>query len=460
MSTETLRDLVARGEFLLAYDEAQQDLAARPDDIEIAYLAVLALARSGATDRAEDQFLGLGLDRGAQRGATGRLAEDIDALFARIAKDRALSPRGEDRTSLATIAAERYQHAFERHGGSYPGINAATMWLVAGELTRARQLAGHAGELAAGDDYWSVATRAEAALILHDVEAADALVKTAASTSDGAYAQRATTRRQLRLICQLVGADTAMLDALQNPPVVHYAGHRVTAPEEHGRFPASNEPDVATAIAARLDELQPAFAYGSLASGGDILIAEALLARGVELHVVLPFVVADFVEASVAEAGADWVDRFDRCLQAAATVSYAADGPHIGDDVPFQLCSAVAMGDALRQSRLLEAECTQLVVWDGDVGAHGIAGTAADVRTWSTTGRSTVIISSRPDDGPPSAPPVPVADAHDSAHRSPTRAARRALRRHRRLQHAHRSPDARIHGCRHDRPRPHGRPVR
>ena len=136
----------------------------------------------------------------------------------------------------------------------------------------------------------------------------------------------------------------------------------------------------------------PGFAYGSLASGADILWAEALLARGSELHVVLPFARQEFIDSSVAPAGEDWVERFEKCEAAAATVRYATDDAYLGDDVLFRYASELAMGLALLRARYLDAEIRQLAVWDGDP-AGGAAGTAVDVATWRRTGRAVTVIS-------------------------------------------------------------------
>ena len=70
-------------------------------------------------------------------------------------------------------------------------------------------------------------------------------------------------------------------------------------------------------MAEAIDARPVGFAYGSLACGGDILWAEVLLARGCELHVVLPFALDEFVITSVADAGEVWVRRFHQCLDAA-----------------------------------------------------------------------------------------------------------------------------------------------
>ena len=57
------------------------------------------------------------------------------------------------------------------------------------------------------------------------------------------------------------------------------------------------------AIADTLAARDVGFAYGTLAAGGELLAAEAVLARWGKLHVVLPFNEADFIAHAVRPAG-------------------------------------------------------------------------------------------------------------------------------------------------------------
>jgi hypothetical protein len=382
-----IRAAMARGEYLLAFDEATAAVEAHPDDVERHYLAVLALARAGATDRATAALASSGLEAAAT-GAPPALQEDVAALGARLAKDRALAAGGDERRRRAREAAERYEATYRRLGRSYTCINAATMWLVAGDATRSAELAEAARGLArqeGGDPYWAAATEAEAALLLRDAGAAtEALARAAAATDD--LAALASTRRQLQLVCELQGLDLAALAPLAAPTVIHFGGHMIG-----NRFRAEDEPAVATAIADHLERARVGFGFGSLACGADVLFAEALLARGAELHVVLPFAVEEFRQVSVARGGDTWLARFDRCLEAATTTTFSTTGGYLGDDALFNHCSRLAMGHALIRATFLAAAVEQVVVWDG-TAASGEAGTGVDVATWRRHGRTTTVI--------------------------------------------------------------------
>ena len=103
------------------------------------------------------------------------LQEDVAALRAQLTKDRALEATGAERTRRAADAAELYEAIYRRLHRSYTCINAATMWLLAGdepraiELARQAQMLCHEIEPRTDDDrYWQATTEAEAALLLGD----------------------------------------------------------------------------------------------------------------------------------------------------------------------------------------------------------------------------------------------------------------------------------------------------
>jgi class 3 adenylate cyclase len=387
---EAVKDAERRGELLTAVDLAEQGLAERPDDLWLKHRAVLALARAGATEEAARRFERYGLQTTDE--------DDIAALGARIAKDIALETTEEGRRAETVRALALYRSIHARTGGYYAAINAATLSLVAGQPEQARLLARAALDaLAANDErsYYAAATEGEAHLLLGDERAARRALERAASLHGGDYSSLATTRRQLRLVCALTGTDPAIIRILAGPGVAHFCGHRIAAVGAPGRFPAAAEQGVADRIDAELTRDTPRYAYGSLASGADIMWAEALLARGAELHIVLPFVRDAFIKSSVASSGRGWVERFDRCLDAAFNVTYATDNAFVPDDALFRYAGELAMGLALLRARYLDADVRQLAVWDGKPDL-GDAGTAFDVATWRATRRAVSVIPTGP----------------------------------------------------------------
>jgi hypothetical protein len=105
-------------------------------------------------------------------------------------------------------------------------------------------------------------------------------------------------------------------DAAGDAPrkVFLFSGHMIDAPDRATpRFPAAKAPIAAAAIAAALDRLDAGprdLAICGGASGGDLLFAEAALARGADLELYIPFDERTFLAESVDPAGADWHARY------------------------------------------------------------------------------------------------------------------------------------------------------
>jgi hypothetical protein len=389
------------GELFQAYDVAMQGLHRFPKDLRLKHRAVLCLASTNATAQAVDLFGRLGLDLAESEIASlaPNIRMDIPSLKARLRKDDALNAAGTARRAGFCEAATLYERCFRTEAAAdnpeayYPAINAATLWLLAEDRETAARLAHDVlARLAArpGEpSYYELVSAAEARLILGEVEAARALMVRAraeiSGTADADYRGLASTVRQLRLVVGANRIDPSVLTVLAPPKVVHYCGHIIAAPGAQGRFPADQEDRVRGEIERQLAAMDIGFAYGSLAAGADILFAEAVLARGASLNLVLPFNRREFIDASVRASGRGWLRRFERCLAAATTVHYTTRDRYLGDDQLFTYCSQLAMGLALLRARHLATEAEQLAVWDGEAPT-GPAGTAVDVANWQHSG--------------------------------------------------------------------------
>lgn len=103
-----------------------------------------------------------------------------------------------------------------------------------------------------------------------------------------------------------------------------FSGHMVDAPgRKQPRFPPAQEPVAAQAIGQCLAALEAGpqdLAICGGACGGDLLFAEAALARGTPLELYLPFDASTFVVESVDFAGGDWPARFAEATRRAVAV--------------------------------------------------------------------------------------------------------------------------------------------
>jgi tetratricopeptide (TPR) repeat protein len=270
---------------------------------------VLALARAGALDRAWDCFAAAGFDNAPEEPAAL-------AVKGRLLKDRAARAQGDEQRRLWLRSAEAYRRSADLRPSTYPLINAATLLLLAGEPGQAQEAARNVLDRIAREPeepetpYWRAATRAEALLLSDRRSEAEEALAEAMAEAPQAWEDHASTLRQFLLIHQALGQDAAWLEMLRPPRSLHFSG----------RIEVADAAEVTSAAADLLARERIGFGYGALAAGADIIVAEALLAAGAELHVVLPSDAESFARHSVDPYGTDWRRRFDAALAAAATV--------------------------------------------------------------------------------------------------------------------------------------------
>jgi class 3 adenylate cyclase len=162
---------------------------------------------------------------------------------------------------------------------------------------------------------------------------------------------------------------------------------------------SDEEPRLAGRVAEALDGIDARVGFGPLACGADLVIAEALLARGGELNVVLPFAEDDFIAESVLCGGVEWLPRYRACRDAAAAVHFATPGAYVGDDNQFVYNTRFAMGLAALRAKALGCEAVQVAVVSDkfrSLSKTGLAGTVADIGLWQVLGRETVTIPAGP----------------------------------------------------------------
>lgn len=162
-----------------------------------------------------------------------------------------------------------------------------------------------------------------------------------------------------------------------------FSGHMIDARDRaKPRFPPDQEPVAASAIAAVLDEAGAAandLGITEGACGGDLIFAEAILARGARLELRLPFDEATFLRESVAFAKAPtapdrWRERFHAARTHPRTrliLMSDALGPTPQGVDPYERCNEWMLEDALAAGpdRLLF-----VCLWNGG-GSDGPGGT-------------------------------------------------------------------------------------
>ncbi|MGB7404451.1 MAG: hypothetical protein WA906_02060, partial [Pacificimonas sp.] len=272
---------------------------------------------------------------------------------------------------------------------TYPLINAASLAVMGGNGERARELAQltleRLDDPATEPDtaYYVEATRAEAQLLLGETAKARETLKAAIAALPAAFEDHATTLRQFGMLLGEMGLSDDWLDALRPPPTLHFAGHMDVGADD----------EVAAAkIRAAVHASSARFGYGALAAGADIVVAEALLAEGAELHVVLPDEPERFRDRSVTVRSGDWAARYDYLIENATSVtSLALDCDGRRHMLAVRLAGDVAMGMAAQAATVIETTASQLLILRGHPDDDG--GLSGDLgRAWKAGGRAQTVV--------------------------------------------------------------------
>ncbi len=347
---------------------------------------ITAMARAGAIEAAWALFEAAGYSKAIDNPAAL-------AVKGRLLKDLAYHAPAADMAALMVDAACAYLAADTLTPEPYLLINAAACHALAGNLALAKAEALvvlarlDPGSRVNETPYWRAATRAEAQLICGNVGEADEQLGAAVAINPAEYDDRAATLRQLGRLIAAAGGDATWLDKHRPPASLHFAGHLGVEPDY--------SPRLREGVDAVLAIEQVGFGFGALAAGADMIIAESLIARGAELHVVLPATVPDFRAISVTPYGADWTARFEMCLLAAASVRIATDvGADQFEPLATAFAAELAMGSAMLNARQIEGRAVQLLVIDEAGGAYGGGAlTARDGATWAQTGQAQHLIT-------------------------------------------------------------------
>ena len=433
---------LAHGDNFRARNFALDVLSYFPGSVELKHRAALAVARCGATQEALGLLERFGFGRDAtpeqldrvvragiadpasppkartddfdleeineQIAAAGdkdrvaTLTEDILSLSPRLWKDLAFRPNGLDRKA-AKEAYEGYRRAFAASGRTYSGVNAASLAVTLGLPKEADALVGDVLKKfpRRAATYWDCATKGEALLLRGDTAAAAECFATALACPDAFEGSIAATRLQLsRLAHSGVHGARDMLAALPNRPVAVFSGPAMSGKDmDAGAQDAATE-TLAVALREYIRARRIGHVHGGLRAGAEIIAAEAAMAEGAALHVVLPTPVDDYMAAAVlpgeparsatatrTSAGArTWRERFDHCLSHAASLTLMAQKtpPARESDAAFVQAFRYAAGQTLARADALLAPCLSIAIGDGEPA------TMLHASQWTTSGHEVV----------------------------------------------------------------------
>jgi class 3 adenylate cyclase/tetratricopeptide (TPR) repeat protein len=396
--------LIAKGEPLLAFGVIDDGLKSFPSDNRLRQLLGLALARSGAAGLAHNVLDALYKEE--LRSIPGASADDRAgreetlSILGRVYKDfgnESWPENPADANRHWEASLQLYLAAYSLRMNYYPGINAAAVATLLGRHDIAKHLASevykqglgvldsvHAGH-AHDDHYWLNATLGEACLINKNLEQAEIWYSQAAQIGreHHAFGNMGATLRQIKSLLGFLAFSPSVASQLFPMPRVGIcAGHMIDqAGRTPPRFPESLVPRVSEEIGAWLTREQIQIGFSSGACGADLLFLDALVERGGEGHMILPFDSAIFCETSVAFGGRHWVDRYKR-IHERCVVQTISERPLKFGEVAYDHANQIIHGLGIMHSQRLSTELRRLVVWNGQAG-DGVGGTSDVVHQWS-----------------------------------------------------------------------------
>lgn len=381
------------GEPLLAYDILSAAIKYWPQNLRLRKLFGLALARSGATERA-NKILSQLYDK-----------ENIDpetlGILARTHKDLSANANNAVTKKKHLVTAYKYYKEGYKKAVSnkksawidnsiYNGINAATIALLTNKRKHADNLARDIQDICIKklkrkkDDYWAMASLGEAALILGDLNEAEARFFSASELGQGNLADLSSTRRQARVLLEHLGLDYNRLDHCFNiPKIVIFAGHVIDRPgQSKPCFPHVLEKSVRKEIATKIKKIDGGIGYSSAACGSEILFLEEMLRRNGETNIVLPFQKDGFKQANVDIIPAtNWDDRFNYVLNSATNIIIASEHKYSKSKTTYEYCNILKHGLAVLRAKILDTEIVPMAVWDGGPD-DGQNETATFIKYW------------------------------------------------------------------------------
>lgn len=354
------------GHSFAAFDLAREARTAFPNDLQLVLLAILALMRCGAM--AEGRTLLASYEE--RLGLHGAALEEADTSHSRM-----LAPLLTEIYVLSWLRlgkqedlarARDVQLAINRTTGDPIALASAAVlsWHLGGrsrasELAREALRGGRDLLAGAGADYRVLATVALAALLAGAQGLATEALAAAVEAAGRRHMLIAETRADLERLADGGLSIDEKITALVAPPVLAvFTGQQLVATA------GGAEQRLAMEIRRRLDELDVRISYSAAAAGPDLLFVEAMLERGAEVNVLLPFAEDDFIALRVEPAANSWLQRFKDALDRATSVTRISEGAYLGDDVVFRYANQVMDGTARLRARMLGTEPYLVAAWD------------------------------------------------------------------------------------------------
>lgn len=352
---ESLADtLLKRGYPLWANEVLIEGLKVAPRSVRLRQLHALGLMRTGRPRHAREILKSL-----IAEDAANQTAETQGLLASSYKIQWSSAMESGEKLEALEKCCEIYQTAFEESNDYYPGINAAAMSVMKGDLESGKQIAVQVEQICreSGDEsYWTLATLAEASLIAGETDRAVEQYAKAVEVAPDNLASISATRRQAVMLADQLGIDsTAIEHALPVPPVTVFGGLPCWNEGQVFLPTIKNESAFRDQMRKDVRKHQVKVAYASGVAGGDLVFLETVIKEGGEVNLVLPAPAEDLIEyfKEFPEGGADWARRFDQILQSASSISVVSREMGRANSEVFSYANRILAGAAVMRGKSL-----------------------------------------------------------------------------------------------------------
>jgi class 3 adenylate cyclase/tetratricopeptide (TPR) repeat protein len=370
---KVISDNISNGENFLAQDAALHALKEFPNDYEIRQLAGLTLLRTGAIDEAE-KIIGPLIEH-IQAEYTKETEKDTGIDFELLGKIYyARWQRTQSITDMRT-ALNNFRKSNEIDHGVSAGIHAAILlWIDGGHDDAVKMAlkvlesvkAPHGGRVSDKQLHQHYASLGMLNLLRNHIQSAKENFQKAINIAKNRFYLNSSILQHIEVLRTHGFTVPEVIEVVLEPPrVIVFSGPTIDRPNAKQHvFPPEMEKIIAKEIKIRLQELDAKIGFCSAACGGDILFIEAMLERGGEVEVILPFNKESMVQERVGYAGEAWVKRFENVLKKVHRVHYVSEDDFLGYNTVYLHAHRLRRGYAIMRAEYFHTTPHLLVVLD------------------------------------------------------------------------------------------------
>ena len=350
-----VENALSSGFYSLTYELSRQYVKGSPGEFELRHFSALSLAKLGAPDKALDIAKEILKESNSLNPI---LTEEVLSLLGRIYKDKASSARNISyKYQYLKQSINSYNEAYLINKGYYPGINLATLLMISGDKERSKKVAEEVLKQCISvqdDNFWRLATIAEAYCILDQKEDSKIYFKKAITSSGNSIDLKIAVSKQLFELNKVLCIDEEILSIVDPPNVCSFAGHLIDKEESDiVRFPLADTDLIRKNISKAIEENNIQISYSGCAAGADIIFLELMQEKKLQTHILIPFDQNDFFEVSIKPYGEMWGKRYKNVIKKATSVKILTGEAYSNDDILFRYSSRIMLGRSLVKARQL-----------------------------------------------------------------------------------------------------------